>query len=124
MAKAYPDMDESVGDVSHDVQETSDQGDTTLDPMDETTDKDQGEENQDKDSDEDDESFEDDDDVDDDELSQWPDDLTVRIIELFRNSPILYDINNKNFRNKTRKAKAFQKIAKKTNCCGMYGMRY
>ena len=63
-------------------------------------------------------SEEQEDELDDDDLSNWPDEVTVKLIELFRNSPILYDMSHDLYRNKGRKDRALRRIAEQLDRSG------
>ena len=75
---------------------------------------------QDTQADPDDNGQEDDDDLDDEELSNWPSEETMKLIEIFRSTPILYDTTHKLYRNKARKNIAYARIARMMDCSGMH----
>ena len=56
-----------------------------------------------------------DDECDDDDLSKWPNQKTVDLIDKWRAKPILYDYNHKLFYNKQKKEQLVEQIAEDLN---------
>ena len=55
---------------------------------------------------------------DDEDLSRWPKESTVMLIEKFKARPILYAYTTKEYHHKTRKEAAFEQLADELNITG------
>ena len=52
--------------------------------------------------------------------SNWPDDKTARLIEMWKERGALYDITHRHYRNKLKKAKALNQICQELDMSRMY----
>jgi hypothetical protein len=54
--------------------------------------------------------------------SSWPDATTAKIIEMWRDRPLLYDVSHPNYLNRDKKHKALSEIALEVKITGNYYM--
>ena len=57
-------------------------------------------------------------DFDDEGLSNWPDELTLRMIELWKNTEYLYNSNLRGYHSKEKKEEGYAIIAEQLDCDG------
>ena len=65
-------------------------------------------------------NMETDEDSNDESGSNWPDNTTMKLIEMWRERDVLYDTSHKHYRNKMKKEKALNQISTELNMTRMY----
>ena len=59
-------------------------------------------------------------DSDDESASNWPDEVTAKLIELWKARRFMYDQKHKHYRNRVKKAKAIDEMSKELNVTRTY----